>query len=106
MANFKPYNRYTNGIITTDRSGNNFLVLRQPLKLEVDNTDVLVTLNQNLITRPDLISYKAYGTTDFWWVIMEYNNIIDPLLDLKIGMILKIPELNRVIAAINKLGTE
>lgn len=40
--------------------------------------------------RPDLVSYKAYGVPDFWWRIMEANNIKD-ILDFKAGMTIRIP---------------
>ncbi len=43
------------------------------------------------IMRPDLISYKAYGTVQYWWVIMLVNGIQSPLTDLTVGTLLKIP---------------
>ena len=41
--------------------------------------------------RPDFISYKVYGTVDFWWIILLVNGIEDPFTDLVEGMILEIP---------------
>jgi hypothetical protein len=43
------------------------------------------------LMRPDLISFKVYGTVDFWWIILLVNEIDDPLTDLEEGMILEIP---------------
>jgi len=40
--------------------------------------------------RPDLVSYKVYGVPDFWWRIMEYNNIKD-VFDFKAGRNLVLP---------------
>jgi len=40
--------------------------------------------------RPDLVSQKAYFTPDYWWRIMEANNIID-ILDFKQGITVRIP---------------
>jgi hypothetical protein len=40
--------------------------------------------------RPDLVSYKAYGTVDFWWKIMEVNGIKD-IFDFKSGLNIIIP---------------
>lgn len=40
--------------------------------------------------RPDLISNLAYGTVDFWWRIMEANDIKD-VFDIKVGLNLRIP---------------
>lgn len=105
MANFKPFSRYTNGIVTFTRDNKHFLVLRKPLNLKEDNSDVLVTVTQDICKRPDLVSYKAYNTPDLWWVIYEYNGIRNPLLDLKPGQILRIPQLERVNEAISNLGT-
>jgi len=43
------------------------------------------------ILRPDLISYKVYGTVEFWWIILLVNSIDNPFVDLEEGMILQIP---------------
>ena len=43
------------------------------------------------VMRPDLISYKCYGTSDFWWVIMLVNKIDNPLVDIVEGQVLTIP---------------
>ena len=45
-------------------------------------------------SRPDLISYSAYGNVDLWWLIMEHNNIIDPIDELYAGRIIEIPSLD------------
>jgi hypothetical protein len=44
--------------------------------------------------RPDLISYKAYGTTAYWWLILLANNILDIDEDLVVGKIIKIPDIS------------
>lgn len=41
--------------------------------------------------RPDLISYKVYGTVDFWWALCLVNKVNSPLVDLTEGMLLKVP---------------
>ncbi len=41
--------------------------------------------------RPDLVSQKAYGFPDFWWKIMEANNIKD-IFDFKVGLNIRIPK--------------
>lgn len=40
--------------------------------------------------RPDLVSYRAYGTVDFWWKIMEVNGIKD-VYDFKTGLNIVLP---------------
>lgn len=106
MARFKTNNRYTNGFIDINRTGTRFLVLRVPLKLEPAADDVFVTLTQDLIARPDLISYKAYGVSDLWWVIYEFNGIRDPLFGINLGQNLRIPAIDRVLTAIANLNIE
>ena len=46
---------------------------------------------------PDLISYNAYGATEYWWIIMQFNSIQFPLTQLQAGTIINIPDLNQVI---------
>ena len=46
---------------------------------------------QEDLVRPDLISYKIYGTIAYWWLIMMINGIQNPLKDMEIGTLLKIP---------------
>ena len=43
------------------------------------------------LMRPDMISYKSYGTVEFWWIICLINEIDSPLVDLEAGQVLKIP---------------
>lgn len=104
MANFKKLTRYTNGVVSKTRSGQNFLILRKALDLSESDGDVFVTITQDLTQRPDLISQKAYGTPDLWWVIYEFNGIKDPLFGLKIGQILRIPQIDRVLDAIASMN--
>ena len=41
--------------------------------------------------RPDLVSYKSYGTVDYWWVILLVNNIDDAFHEIEVGSLLIIP---------------
>ena len=40
--------------------------------------------------RPDLVSKKAFGTVDFWWKILEFNNMKD-IFEFKSGKNIRIP---------------
>lgn len=104
MANFKRRTRYTNGTVTEDRNSTRFLVLRPPLNLNPAEDDTFVTVTDEYTNRPDLLSYVAYGDEKLWWVICEFNNIRDPFFGFKPGQILRIPGLDRVLQAINKLN--
>lgn len=103
MANFKSSSRYRNAVVTSNRQNKNFIILRSPLNLKPDKNDTFVTVTQEIVQRPDLIAQTFYGNTEYWWVIYEFNEIRDPLFELKIGQILRIPALRRVLAAIEAL---
>ena len=74
-----------NGISELDflwNSLSNFEMNYAPTYYRVSGPDLM---------RPDIISYKNYGTVNFWWIIMTVNDIDNPLTDLEEGMILTIP---------------
>ena len=59
-----------------------FSMKYNPTYYRIDATDLM---------RPDMISYKCYGVTTFWWIIMSVNGVDNPLTDLVEGQLLKIP---------------
>lgn len=54
------------------------------------------TVKHEDIQRPELISFKVYGSVNYWWIIMKVNNIEDVWHDLHVGVILEIPNINDV----------
>jgi hypothetical protein len=62
----------------------NFDVRRPTLYYRVKDVD---------LRAPDLISYKAYGQEQYWWVICLVNNILDVSTDLTLGKVLVIPNI-------------
>jgi hypothetical protein len=49
-----------------------------------------VTIGASHEYRPDRLSYEVFGTPDFWWKIMEHNNMKD-ILEFKEGVNIKLP---------------
>ncbi|MHB0998523.1 MAG: LysM peptidoglycan-binding domain-containing protein [Armatimonadota bacterium] len=49
--------------------------------------------------RIDLLAYRYLGDTTLWWVISDYNDIFFPL-DLEVGVVLRIPSVERVVMQI------
>jgi len=41
--------------------------------------------------RPDITSFRSYGTPNFWWLILAFNGIQDPFFETKVGRVLEIP---------------
>lgn len=53
------------------------------------------------VSRPDLISYSVYGSSDYWWMICKFNGICDVFNELVSGVVIDIPsiiDLNNFIA--------
>lgn len=55
--------------------------------------------------RPDMISFKAYNQMDFWWIILKFNDIIDPFSELVEGVVLKIPQITEINTWYTKVKT-
>lgn len=52
--------------------------------------DKYAVISPGLEYRPDLVSYRAYGTVDFWWKILEANGMKD-IWEFKSGENIRIP---------------
>ena len=53
--------------------------------------DQLTVIPNGMEYRPDLMSIQRYGTTDFWWRIMEVNKMKD-IMEFKAGKTIILPE--------------
>lgn len=47
------------------------------------------------VNRPDLVSYDIYGHTQYWWLLMLYNDYTSPL-ELTSGALVKYPSLTNL----------
>ena len=61
-----------------------------------DPTDLVYFFEKKYEGRPDMLGYLFYGDVGLWWVICQYNNIINPFDELVEGAILLIPLLSRI----------
>jgi hypothetical protein len=43
--------------------------------------------------RPDLVSYKIYNHTQYWWILMLYNDMIE-LSEIRNGIKIKYPSID------------
>jgi hypothetical protein len=51
--------------------------------------------------RLDLIAALFLGEPRMWWVIAQYNNVLDPFAELSEGALIYIPSTERVDALLN-----
>lgn len=57
---------------------------------EGDASDQFTVITKGTEFRPDLISNEAYGTPNFWWKILEANEMVD-IDEFKAGVNIRIP---------------
>lgn len=59
-------------------------------RIAFSKKDKFTIITKGYEYRPDLVSFEFYGLPDFWWKIMEANDIKD-IYDFKSGLSIKIP---------------
>lgn len=57
----------------------------------LDSTDVTYTVEAKVEHRLDLIAEAYLGDGSLWWLIAQYNMILDPFAEVTVGRILRIP---------------
>lgn len=70
-----------------------------------DPTDLVYFFEKKYEGRPDMLGFVFYGDPGLWWVIAQYNSILDPFEELKEGKVLIIPTLERVKAELFSANT-
>ena len=86
--------RYVRG--GTTEVSERFLEWWERFDAQPDISDIAYVLEAKYVGRPDLLAYAFYGDTRLKWVIMQYNNIIDPEEELIEGKLLLIPVPDKV----------
>ena len=86
-----PSSRYVNSAVIQYGINNTltFETYVRPTRA-ISSTDKFTTVPAGEEYRPDLTSYRAYGTVDYWWLILEFNGIWD-IFDYTVGTNLRIP---------------
>lgn len=64
--------------------------------LEKDSTDVFYTIEKKFEGRADLIAFAFYGDDSLWWLVCQYNSILNPIDEIVEGIILRIPNPSRI----------
>lgn len=86
--------RYVHGGNTEKSEG--FLEWWDKKNLPVSNTDIEYNVEKFYEGRLDLIAYAFYDEPRYWWIIAQYNAILDPVAEVVEGLYLRIPKLERV----------
>ena len=87
---FSPYSK--------TRIKGDYLDIMNPKFILHDESDDSYTIESKYEKRPDLLSYKHYGTVKYWWVfsVRNENLLIDPIQDFKAGTTIKIPKIENL----------
>jgi hypothetical protein len=74
--------------------------------LDKDVTDIIYSIEKKYEGRPDLLGFLFYGDPALWWVVAQYNGIVDPIGELIEGKVLFVPLIERVRGSmmVNKIG--
>lgn len=70
--------------------------------LQKDVTDIIYAVEKKYEGRPDQLGYLFYGEANLWWVLAQYNGIVDPIGELVEGKVLFVPLIERVRASMLK----
>jgi nucleoid-associated protein YgaU len=65
------------------------------IQFEVDPSDMRYTVDIKTEGRLDLIAAAFLGDSHLWWLIAQYNAILDPFSEITIGRVLRIPSKDR-----------
>lgn len=64
--------------------------------LDRDPSDIVYLMEKKYEGRPDLLGILFYNDPALWWVVAQYNGILDPLEEFVEGKLLYVPLLDRV----------
>ena len=62
--------------------------------------DLFHTVTSQEATRADLIAFNAYGDANLDWLVLQYNNIVDNVVELAEGEEIRLPPKQRVSLSI------
>ena len=74
--------------------GKKMYEIRDTIDISFRNTDEMYTVNEGDTLRD--IAYRVWGEARYYWIIAEFNKIIDPFKNLVVGTELRYPSLLRI----------
>lgn len=93
-ATYTKNSRYTYGG-TTEVDGS-FIQWWERKKISQDPSDFIYTLEKIYEGRPDMLASVLYNDSSLWWVILQFNNILDLETEFIEGTILRLPTAERI----------
>lgn len=78
------------GVTITTSVGSTYETFLEKLNIADSVTGTIPKAHKN---RPDLISDLFFGKVNYWWLLMEFNNVKDPFEDFNNGDKIRIPKI-------------
>lgn len=78
-------------LLQDKETGDRLLSMRDIDEIPVSNKDIYHKVELQELGRLDLIAHRYYKNALYWWVIAQANDIYNPIADMKVGMLLRIP---------------
>lgn len=89
LSRYNIYRRLIN------EDGDEYIETPMRIRIKESSRDSFYAVEMGYVNRLDLISNKFYGTPLLWWAIAIVNNIDNPM-DVKPGIVLRIPTLRNI----------
>lgn len=88
--------RYTSGGTTEVNSNNTAIEWWERTVLESSSSDTSYQIERKFEGRLDQIAALFLGESRYWWVLAQYNAVLDPQAEIIEGAIIYIPSKERV----------
>lgn len=96
---FVKASRYVSGGSTEVNSS--ALEIWERVIFPINDDDTSYVVEKRFEGRADIIAGIYYGEPRYWWIIAQYNNVLDVNAELTEGTVLYIPTLDRVKTILN-----
>jgi hypothetical protein len=96
---YNKYSRYVGG--GTTESANDLIEWWERAVLPASDTDAIYVVENFYEGRLDLIASVFYDEPRWWWILAQYNSILDPFAEVTVGRILLIPAKDRITLMIS-----
>lgn len=81
-------------------SGKTIFGLWNPPKIKMDGDEKIVSVSSDIVGNLDILSFREYGSPEYWWCIALVNNIKDPTTEIVVNKELNIPKIANIRSAL------
>lgn len=71
------------------------------VKINLNTVSVFV-VSAPFVHRPDLVSYRLFGSYNYGWLIALHNDFLDPVMELTLGKNINVPDIDQYFRFYNR----